>query len=212
MSYILDALRKAEQERHSDRASTLTPSLPPPAEPAQNWFWYGLVALALVVNAALLAFFLGHPQSISPTPPSLSSASSASSASPTPQAQASAPTAHPIPATPSPPSQSAPRRSSETPRPPSPAARMESSPAIATAATPAPTAETLPTSVQRELPTLHLDIHVHSRDARKRFAVINGRRYREGEQLSEGPLLEAVTTTGVTLRYGARRFQLVLNH
>lgn len=208
MSYILDALRKAEQERHPGQPTPLTPSLPPPAEPAQNRFWYGLVVLALVVNAVLLAFFLGHfqPKPSSPPPPS----AAPSSAPPAPQAHASTPTVRPIPVAPPPPTQPTIRRPPEPPRPP-PAPRVESPPPILTTTPPISTLDTLPTNVQRELPTLHLDIHVHSRDARKRFAVINGRRYREGEQLSEGPILEAVTTTGVTLRYGARRFQLVLS-
>lgn len=101
---------------------------------------------------------------------------------------------------------------------PSGAARQERrqetppKPASARSATPGPESppplDTLSTSARRGLPALNLDVHVYSPDADKRFVVINGRRYREGEPLGEGPVLEAVTTNGAVLRQGSQRFQL----
>jgi hypothetical protein len=38
--------------------------------------------------------------------------------------------------------------------------------------------------------------------------MINSKRYQEGDRLSEGPLLEAITSTGVVLRYQGQRFLL----
>jgi hypothetical protein len=38
--------------------------------------------------------------------------------------------------------------------------------------------------------------------------VINGRRYREGDSLEEGPVLEAVIADGAILRQGGQRFRL----
>ena len=53
-----------------------------------------------------------------------------------------------------------------------------------------------------------MDIHVYSDQPDKRFVLINSRRYREGEQLSEGPLVEAITREGAVLRYEGQRFLL----
>ncbi len=203
MSYILDALRKAEQERHLGQPPALT-TAPPPAEPARHWFWYGLTVLGLGLNAMLLVFFLDRSQPAPQPSPAFA-----------PSAGISAPGAASPAARPTPPAIQQPVTPPEPSRPPAPA-RPESKPPPAAASPtvsspePVPTLDALPTSVRRGLPALNLDIHVHSRDADKRFAVINGRRYREGEALSEGPILEAVTTAGVTLRRGNQRFQLLL--
>ena len=203
MSYILDALRKAEQERHLGQPPALTAG-PLPAEPTRNRFWYGLTALGLGINAVLLAFFLGRSQPA----PQLAPAAAPSLAVPSPDAASPADRpdrpAIPQPAAPPEPSRpAAPARPESTPLP-------AASPPAISRPEPVPTLDALPVSTRRDLPTLNLDIHVHSRDADKRFAVINGRRYREGESLSEGLVLEAVTVTGVTLRRGNQRFQLLL--
>jgi general secretion pathway protein B len=73
---------------------------------------------------------------------------------------------------------------------------------------PAPELETLSADGQRGIPALNLDIHIYSADPDKRFVVINGRRYREGERLSEGPVLESVARDGAILRQNGRRFRL----
>jgi len=39
----------------------------------------------------------------------------------------------------------------------------------------------------RNIPTLKLDVHVHSNDGTQRLVIINGRRYQEGDRLEEGP-------------------------
>ena len=62
MSYILDALRKAERERHLGQPPNLAiPSAPDRPERQRHWFWLG-VGLVLGLNAVLLAAFLIRPQ------------------------------------------------------------------------------------------------------------------------------------------------------
>ncbi len=56
------------------------------------------------------------------------------------------------------------------------------------------------------LPDLHLDVHVYSDTDDERFVFVNMRKYREGERLREGPLLEAITPQGIILRHNGRRF------
>ena len=48
MSYILDALRKAEQERHLGQAPTLT-AAPPLTEPTRNRRFWAVVTMGLTV-------------------------------------------------------------------------------------------------------------------------------------------------------------------
>jgi general secretion pathway protein B len=79
---------------------------------------------------------------------------------------------------------------------------------LAPAPEPVPALETLPAGARRGIPALNLDIHSHSADPDKRFVVINGQRYREGERLGEGPVLETVTRDGAILRQGGQRFRL----
>ena len=55
---------------------------------------------------------------------------------------------------------------------------------------------------------LRLDVHVYADRPERRFVLINMNKYREGDQLAEGPSLEAITTTGVVLAHGGERFRM----
>lgn len=58
------------------------------------------------------------------------------------------------------------------------------------------------------IPMLNLDLHVYSNTPANRFVVINSHRYREGDRLAEGPLLESITADGVILDSNGLRFTL----
>ena len=66
----------------------------------------------------------------------------------------------------------------------------------------------LPPQATAGLPRLNIDLHVYGPDAARRFVVLNGRRYREGDHLQEGPTLEQVTADGVVLNHRGLRFLL----
>jgi general secretion pathway protein B len=67
MSYILDALKKAERERHAARIPTLETVHRAPWERRRpQWMWIG--AAVVVVNAALLIWFL-RPERMAETSP-----------------------------------------------------------------------------------------------------------------------------------------------
>ena len=70
------------------------------------------------------------------------------------------------------------------------------------------TIASLPLHLREQLPRLALDIHVYSAAIERRFVLINGRRYQQGDWLDEGPLIEAITATGVNLVHHDRRFRL----
>ncbi|HXW09715.1 MAG TPA: general secretion pathway protein GspB [Steroidobacteraceae bacterium] len=79
-------------------------------------------------------------------------------------------------------------------------------------AAPAPAADNLPTadevSARGGLPELHLDLHVYANTPQQRFIFVNSRKYREGEALQEGPIVEQITATGAVLSYRGARFKL----
>lgn len=58
------------------------------------------------------------------------------------------------------------------------------------------------------LPDLHLDIHVWSEQPRGRFVYVNTMKYREGDELAEGPRVASIVQNGVVLEHNGRRFLL----
>lgn len=60
-----------------------------------------------------------------------------------------------------------------------------------------------------KMPEFHLDIHVYASAPERRFVFVNNRKYREGEQLDEGGTVERITPVGVVLNHRGRRFELV---
>jgi general secretion pathway protein B len=58
------------------------------------------------------------------------------------------------------------------------------------------------------LPALHLDLHVYATQAQQRFIFVNSRKYREGETLAEGPVVEQITADGAVLNFRGSRFKL----
>lgn len=58
------------------------------------------------------------------------------------------------------------------------------------------------------LPDLHLDIHVYSDAPEDRFVFINMSKHREGSKLSEGPAVSEITPDGVVLDHEGQSFLL----
>ncbi len=83
----------------------------------------------------------------------------------------------------------------------SPASKIISDPGL-------PTVEQLIGAGTLDLPVLNLDLLVYNDVPGVRFVVINGRKYREGAQLTEGPTLESITPEGVVLASQGQRFTL----
>jgi general secretion pathway protein B len=58
------------------------------------------------------------------------------------------------------------------------------------------------------MPKLHLDLHVYSARPEERFIFVNSHKYREGDTLQEGPVVEQITQNGAVLDYRGSRFLL----
>ena len=55
---------------------------------------------------------------------------------------------------------------------------------------------------------LRLDVHVYSKMPDERFVLINMQKYREGEQLQEGPVVDEITPNDVILSFRGQRFRV----
>ncbi|MDX1604635.1 MAG: general secretion pathway protein GspB [Candidatus Competibacterales bacterium] len=96
---------------------------------------------------------------------------------------------------------------------PRPAPPESARPAVVESDTPLPAPATvpyaqLPETLRRELGPVHLDLHVYGERPERRFVLINSVRYRAGDWLDNGALLEAITADGALLSYRDRRFTL----
>jgi general secretion pathway protein B len=55
---------------------------------------------------------------------------------------------------------------------------------------------------------LHLDLHVYATQPQQRFIFVNSRKYKEGDTLAEGPVVEQITPDGAVLNFQGSRFKL----
>ncbi len=64
---------------------------------------------------------------------------------------------------------------------------------------------------QDQLPEMHLDVHVYKKRRKGRFVLINMDKYREGQEIPGGVVIEEIVVDGVKMRYQDQRFLMPLN-
>jgi general secretion pathway protein B len=206
MSFILDALKKAESERNRRVAPVLMDArIAPPRRGLPGWVW--ALSAVLLVNLGLLAWLLLR------APPQQAAVAVTDT---TPAAPPVTADAGPVPPLPTP-------AAPVTPLPPPPAelptlgAAPRVAPQVTAGAGFPPTAasdeETLPALAELlaagvSLPELQLDLHIYDLAPASRSVLLNGQRLREGEYTPHGVKLERITAQGVVLEAGGRRFRL----
>jgi general secretion pathway protein B len=224
MSFILDALKKSEIERQRQSMPGLMDA-PASLRRGRLPLWAIILGCLLAINIVVLIVVLtryGGP----------SVAAAARHDSPPAEQKAGAVDDHFSPMSNAP--VNAPVYAPEIPVPPAEASSTESAPqaiaphAIAQRAAPhtfrhpdpvltqeeADNDEVLPTINEinltgaQALPELHLDVHVYATNPADRFVFINMRKYKEGNTLQEGPVLERIRRDGVVLNYQGLRFIL----
>lgn len=232
MSYILEALKKAEAERRSGTAPSLhTPHSFAPARTARAWWrhpvtWAGLVVL-LATGAVVwqLTRPAAPPVQLAAAPaPAPAAPQQPAAAVPPPPAPAPAPAVsaappEPRPATaevkpeakpkPDPKPQPRPKptpRKQESKASPTDAKPAEAKPAEQTAA-PVPPLRELPEHIQREIPPLQIGGYIYSPAAADRSVLINKRLVREGDEVAPGLTLEKMTPSGMVLNYRGHRYR-----
>lgn len=100
-----------------------------------------------------------------------------------------------------------------------PHAAAEGQPSAATAAgEPPPAAPTglrrlkdMPAAYRAEFPPLAVDVHVYNADPQRRFVLVNGKRYREGDPLAEGPRIAEIVADGLVVDWRNERVLYTLN-
>lgn len=245
MSLILDALRKAENERNLGRAPQLSDLATTPAPQESSgaripWNWLTLAVAALLLVALFL--FLRRPAApppvatpvpvptVVPIPAVAAPAEPApSTASPAPPSEMQAVPAGddalaeadedslatlddllppaPEPELPPPVAQVEPQPVPVAP-PPGAGPRVSTTPAqrspqIATlkleppSTSGVPRLNELPPSVRGDFPSVSFDVHVWNQDPARRFVLIGGKRYNQGDRLPQGPALKEIVPDGV---------------
>lgn len=228
MSYILDALRRAERERAGTGAETEARPATGDRHPRLRPATLALSGATLFLAGIGITLLLepGRPRAPAVTP----STAAARPAQQSPAAPA-VPSIEPQAALaqrdePEPMPEAATLGDYEslddiapvfqgrpvvTPRPtPSPTPGVEARPAVASAtAAPgvpsaaqlAPLLRDMPEAYRARFPALQLQVHVHDADPRKRWVMIDGQRYREGALLGSGPRIVEIVAEGLILDY-----------
>lgn len=226
MSYILDALRKSDQQRRLGGVPTLAYAQVVPAAPERSAILQnGLRGLILIVSIGMLIVWLRPPL---PEPAAIATiaavaapplASPPRPAVPPPAASAKL---QPEPTRPEVPAAvalipalavPAPRRKppatarSETRNMP-PAAVVASPDGAGDALPRKPMASSdLPSSIRKTLPVMSVAVHAYSATPRDRLVSINGRMLREGDTLAPDLKLEQITSDGMIFTYRGYRFR-----
>ena len=238
MSYILEALKKAQAERARGAIPGVDaqplPTIAPRA-PARQWLWITGALLVLALGAVLLwpgVYMQQRDTLAEPAPPvamraedSAGRAAAPAPQTPVPQTLAPKATPAPLPAavakgqaatdqsaamTPVP----APAAPAVSPTPPAkPARKMgETPPAASPAATPAPERiallQELPAQIQREIPPIAINGYLYASNPADRSVLINNRLRREGDQLADGLTLEKLLPSEMVLNYRGYRYRV----
>ncbi len=208
MSFILDALRKSDNERQREIGPSFADvkSAAPASRIPRLWIGIGLLLLVNIV--VLVTLLTRHDQAPVAAAPVETPAPAELSAS-TPQTTLPAiPTtvAAPLPAAAAPAPAALDDENGEAT---APEPQLDQPPPAGFADPgPLPTMNEMVAQGRVTLPELHLDMHVFGADVSQRFVSINGRKLREGMQAEEGLRVEHITRDGVVLNYRGLRFLL----
>ena len=231
MSYILDALRRAEADRERERGQVpglhsqrLAGSEAAPAAGRRRWLpWAGSGLVLLLAglgagswwasgqhdaapNTEAATAAVTPTTAVAPSAPQATQTATQAVAQTAPQAAASMPVPVPQPAA---------SGSPYLPPAPPPVVVAAPAPAAPRAEAAAPAAEAripqlseLPESLRRELPKLAISGSVYSDDPASRFLIANGEVLREGAKLGADLVLEQIRPHELVLRFKGQRYRL----
>jgi general secretion pathway protein B len=211
MSYILEALKKAQAERELGSAPTIHAATihaaPVRSAASRKPLLIGLGAGALVAGVTAFAMLR---QSAPPPQPIVVAAAPAPA--PAPQAPVAVPVAPPAPA----PVVEAPKplpkpvAAVKPPEPPPPKPeRVEpvAAPEPAPVEDTAPPLSQLPEAIQREVPRIAVGGYIYSANPADRLLLIDKVLRREGEEVAPGLVLERLLPKAAVLNYRGYRYR-----
>ena len=204
MSYILDALKKSDQQRQRGATPTLPSAQPAMAAPKQSFsMYYGVLAAVLLCAGIAIGWL--HPWQAE---------------------QPAAPAAEPFVAKP------AVQNTNQAPLPshfnqteiagkveqkllvpnlppvePVSVPKESADPATADRDQKATPFADLPLAIQQGIPDMKIQLHSYSNKSANSIVSINSRMMREGDSLAPGLKLEQITPDGVIFSYKGYRFQ-----
>jgi len=195
MSYILDALKKSDQQRNIGVPPTLQfaqAAMPTPKRP--SLLQYGL--LAVVLLGAGVALGLLRPWQAEQLP---AGTESIEHVAPIAMPQQAAPS--PMTATPDLPGNTAQEmvKVPVQPKPENLTSNVEQQKTMAF--------DELPSQIQREIPDIAVQLHAYSSKPAERLAYINSKKLREGDSVMPGLVLEQITPDGMVFSYKGYRFK-----
>jgi general secretion pathway protein B len=218
MSFILDALRKSEIERQRQSGPSIAEF---PIARADRRLPVALIAIGflLAINLAIVLFFLLRDSGEPEVAPAHAAAAPAPATAPPPRGAATVPPGQsPLQAQtqalpPTEPAEPPAEYYGEMPTLPPDAPDPTLLPDAAATAPgvtygDAPPDDVASAAAATGLPELTVDLHIYTDDPAKRAVFINGRRYTQGAQIVEGPVVQEITREGAMLTYRGRRFLL----
>jgi general secretion pathway protein B len=201
MSFILDALKRAEAERERGRAPGLNaPNLAPAPEAAADhrhlpsWVWALLGALLMLIAA--LAWSLTGKEDV-PTQPATPATPEPAIVTPATLSSQSAPASHPESNWPY--NAQTPKRSPGTAM----ANKVPTSPAPTTSGS-APSVysiKALPPEIQQDLPSLQFGGAMYSEHPPSRMLIVNGQALREGDRVTPELLLREIKLRSAIMEF-----------
>lgn len=223
MSYILDALRKAEAERERGSVPNIHAQPAFAGAPARGarprsraWIAVAVVGVLLVIAAALPWFFIADRSAVpapvaaapaplvAPTPVPMTMPASAAAA----PAKVPAPTTAPTATAAAVPVQPA----------PVPVRKPRPAPAVASAATVAAAASAteeriyamneLPDDIRRQLPGLSVGGSMYSTTPASRLVIVNGQVLHEGDRLTPELVLQQIKLKAAVFAFKGYRFTI----
>jgi general secretion pathway protein B len=70
----------------------------------------------------------------------------------------------------------------------------------------------MPENFRAGFPVFNVDVHAYNSDPQRRFVLINGKHYREGDTLAEGPRIAAIVPEGIVFDWQGQRVLYALSH
>ena len=219
MSYILDALKKSDQQRRRGVAPTLLAPQLTTAVSERRLSKFHVLLAALLITAGIVIGALRPWQSEQPAstqaPATVAQAARPPVAMTLPESNPPPPPAPAQAQLPMPSVQKMPVQEAAPAALPNPAAvsvppPVTRKPELAVATTQEQAVMTmaeLPLSIQQEIPKMTITVHAYSRATNERLLGINDRMLREGDYLVPGLLLEQVTPDGMIMSYKGYRFR-----
>ncbi len=210
MSYILEALKKAQAERQLGNAPTIhapqavTPA-PAAAAASRRPLFIGLGAGALVVVAGALVLWRPAP---APAPKAVVQAATPAPAAPAPETLVVS-----APPEPAPVSTSAPVRERVAAPEPARPAPVAAAPAPAPIVKAAPEdslpfLQQLPDAQQRDIPRVTFGGYMYSANAADRLLIVDKALRHEGEEVAPGLVLEKLLPKAAVMNFRGLRYRV----